>query len=360
VKVLSLTKYGEFGASSRLRTMQYIKLLNKEGINITVQHLISNKSLLLRYKIGKYPLDMVAMFYLRRLKTLLKDNNFDLIWIEKEALPWFPVWLEIMLFKGIPYILDFDDATFHNYDQHKNNLLRFFYGSRLDKLMSKASLVICGNSYLESRAIKAGSLNTLRLPTAIDLEKYQIKKYINKANKRNLNYQFKVVWIGSPSTQHYLKIIKKPLQILARKYHFIFQLIGSQEIVIPSIQMEIIPWSEDTEASLIRNSDIGVMPLPDMPWERGKCGYKIIQYMASGLPVIASPVGVNKDLVLDGVNGFLANNDQQWIKAFEDLFESKDLRIKMGLCGREIIEKKYSISITAPKLIKSLKLINNK
>jgi len=355
MKVLSLTKYGQLGASSRLRTLQYVKLLNKAGIDLTIQNLISDKSLLLRYKIGRYPLSMIVFFYLRRLKILIKTNDFDLIWIEKEALPWLPVWFEILLFRGKPYVLDFDDATFHNYDQHRNSILRFFFRERIDKLMSRASLVVCGNAYLEKRAKKAGSLNILRLPTVIDLEKYQIKKYIDISNKKNLDYQFKIVWIGSPSTQHYLEILKRPLQILAKKHQFILQIIGANEVEIPSIEIKIFPWFENTEASLIRNADIGVMPLIDKHWERGKCGYKIIQYMASGLPVIASPVGVNSKLINEGVNGFLAKNDEQWIKAFEVLFENRNLRIKMGLSGREIVEKNYSISITAPKLIKNFR-----
>src|SRR5690606_16069608 len=112
-----------------------------------------------------------------------------------------------------------------------------------------------------------------------------------------------IVWIGSPSTVRYLKNLEQSLQQLAQRISFQLRVIGGGEIVIPGVNIQSIPWSEDTEVANIAGADVGVMPLLDSPWERGKCGYKLIQYMACGLPVVASPIGVNTEIVSPSVNG---------------------------------------------------------
>ncbi|WNP28407.1 glycosyltransferase family 4 protein [Moraxella sp. DOX410] len=144
-------------------------------------------------------------------------------------------------------------------------------------------------------------------------------------------------WIGSPSTVKYLETIKEPLQQLAKKIEYKLRVIGA-EFNLPDVQVEGLPWSEATEVENIANADIGIMPLLDSPWERGKCGYKLIQYMACSLPVIASPIGVNNEIVEDGINGYLANNALQWLEQLESLLLDANLRQQMGLKGREKVE----------------------
>ena len=114
--------------------------------------------------------------------------------------------------------------------------------------------------------------------------------------------------------------------------------------------LEVIAWSEDTEVDAIQSMDIGVMPLPDTPWARGKCGYKLIQYMACGLPVVASPVGVNKEILEHGVNGFLAESDAEWRTAIEALISDPDLRRRMGAAGRKKVENEYSLQVWGPRV----------
>ena len=155
MKILSLTKYEKLGASSRIRTFQYLPLLKREGYEVSPQSLISDKSLLSRYKHGNYSVFFLVFSYIRRIKVLFAKQSYDLVWVEKEAFPWFPVWFELLLLRGKPFIMDFDDATFHNYDQNSNKYLRYFFHNRLDKLMAKSALVICGNYYLKQRAENA-------------------------------------------------------------------------------------------------------------------------------------------------------------------------------------------------------------
>jgi glycosyltransferase involved in cell wall biosynthesis len=357
VKILSLTKYGKLGASSRLRTLQYLALLEKKGIDVSSHALISDKALLLRYKLGCYSPVSLIFFYIKRIKTLIFKKSFDLVWIEKEAFPWFPVWIELLLLRGKPFILDYDDATFHNYDQNSNKILRYFFHDRLDRLMAKSSLVVCGNLYLQKRALTSGASNTVILPTVVNLDKYPVKEYIDFTLIDYVNYQCKIVWIGSPSTQHYLELIKGPLQVLSRKYNFILRVIGSDELKISSVNIEIIPWTEEAESKLIRDCDIGIMPLLNTSWEKGKCGYKLIQYMASGLPVVASPIGVNQDIICHGKNGFLANNENEWVASLDNLLGNSGLRSEMGLCGRQDVVEKYSLTIAAPNLINNFRKV---
>jgi glycosyltransferase involved in cell wall biosynthesis len=131
-------------------------------------------------------------------------------------------------------------------------------------------------------------------------------------------------------------------------------LVGSGPIDLPGVPVEVRTWQESTEADEICNFDVGIMPLADGPWEQGKCGFKLLQYMAAGLPAIASPVGANKVIVRHGTTGFLATTSDDWMRAFVALAESKELRRRMGLAGRQVVEREYSTSVVAPRLLEAL------
>ena len=351
IKVLALTRYGALGASSRMRFLQFLPALASEGIEIEVQSLFDDETLSLKYEQGNYGLATVLQCFVKRISIMRKRNLYDLLWIEKEALPWWPLWLERSMLQGIPYILDYDDAWFHNYDLHRLKLVRQLFGHRLDELMANATLVIGGNQYLTQRAQHAGAPWVEMLPTVIDLERYSKPKIKFEIDKIPV-----VVWIGSPSTVRYLKILQKPLLQLAQRVPFQLRVIGG-EIVIPGVNMQCIPWSEDTEVENIVRADVGVMPLLDSPWERGKCGYKLIQYMACGLPVVASPIGVNTEIVRADVNGYLASNANDWVYALEKLLLDVDLRKQMGHMGRQRVEQEYCLQVAAPQLAVWLKRV---
>jgi glycosyltransferase involved in cell wall biosynthesis len=160
-------------------------------------------------------------------------------------------------------------------------------------------------------------------------------------------------WIGSPATQKYLLDIRHALAQVCAEHNARLLLIGANAQMVDAlagIPVERVEWSEDTEAATIARMDIGIMPLIDGPWERGKCGYKLIQYMASGLPVVASPVGVNVDIVRQGENGYLAADDAAWADALQRLVKDASLRQRMGSAGREQVEREYSLAAQAPRL----------
>ena len=145
---------------------------------------------------------------------------------------------------------------------------------------------------------------------------------------------------------------------MCKNDNVIVTLIGADSIELPGVSLKIIPWSEEAEVECLSSLDVGIMPLPDELWARGKCGFKLIQYMASGLPVIASPIGVNKEIVDDGVNGFLSVSNEQWIDALEKLYENVEMRAKMGAVGRKLIESKYCTNITGAKIASLIKRVD--
>lgn len=334
-----------------MRTIQYLPALQHSNWIVRHQPLFVDAALSARYARGSYSLLDLIMSYVVRIKVLLSRKRFDVLLIEKEALPWLPLWIEAGLLHGVPYVLDFDDAVFHNYDLHRFAVVRWIYGQRLDGLMAKAALVVGGNDYLAQRARAAGARWVEVVPTVIDLDRYPVP-VVYGGDKATL--QLSIVWIGSPSTARYLKLLEKPLQSLAKRWPLVLRVIGA-EFQMQGVQVQCVPWSEATEVESIAAGHIGVMPLLDSPWEQGKCGYKLIQYMACGLPVVASSVGVNTEIVEPGINGFLANSDGDWVLALGQLFTQAQLRQRMGWAGRAKVEAQYCIQKTGPKMTELLK-----
>lgn len=350
LRVLTLARYGALGASSRLRQLQYLPALRAAALDLKVQSLFSDDDLLNKYQRGQYRWIDLLVIYVKRFSALRQRKEFDIVWIEKEALPWLPLSVEFGLLSGVPYVLDFDDAIFHNYDLHRNALVRRFLGSRLDGLMASATLVVVGNDYLAQRAKIAGAPWVEVMPTVVDLERYSLPVY--RLETRPIE-PLCIVWIGSPSTARYLELIAKPLQSLSKRLPIVLHVIGAQ-FQISGVRVECVKWTEAVEIEAISAGHVGVMPLLDSPWEHGKCGYKLIQYMACGLPVVASPVGVNSQIVEHGVNGFLAISDDEWESALLQLLTQAQLRQRMGMAGRAKVEASYSIQKTGPKMAELL------
>lgn len=347
MRLLMLTRYGAMGASSRLRSFQYIPWLEAAGWNVLAVPFFSDAQLLVRYQNGKYGIKVILSAYLKRLEVLLRLNQFDLVWIEKESLPWIPSSLERFLLQRLPYVLDFDDATFHIYDQHRSALIRTFLGHRLDHLMASSSLVVAGSEYLAQRAITAGAPRVEQIPTVVDLLRYTVRR-------KKFSSLPRIVWVGSPSTVHYLLKISSALISLSRRVPFTLRVIGGGWLSIPGVNLEIVPWRAEIEAQAVGDSDIGIMPLSDSLWEQGKCAYKLIQYMACGLPTVASPVGANLDVVVDNLTGYFATTTQEWVDRLECLLKDKQSREKMGYWGRERVESLYCLQQTAPKMVSLL------
>ena len=199
-----------------------------------------------------------------------------------------PSFIESLIkFFKIKYIVDYDDAIFHNYDK----LNAKFYKKKFNGLLTNSSLVIVCNEYLYEFADKCGAKNVLLAPTVVDMKKYQKKSY------SNISKDFRIWWVGSPSTTKYLYIIKNILEKISEKYPIKLVVMGGEELKDFLIPIEYHKWSFESENQILSSFDVGIMPLHKTKWEEGKCGFKLIQYMASGLPVIASCVGHNRKIV---------------------------------------------------------------
>lgn len=348
MKVLCLPRYSRLGASSRLRIYQYIPHLREVGLDITSVPLLTDEYIKALYAGDQVNLIALLKSYLSRISKLLRRHRFDVLWIEKEAFPWLPSWFEGMLLAGrIPYLIDYDDAIFHRYDMHPSLVVRICLRNKIDKVMRRASLVTCGNEYLAERARRAGAKRVEILPTVVDLNRYPLPRQSEEVVGDHVPV---IGWIGSPATSHYLELIRLPLKEVCKGGKARIRLIGARDPKWTDMPYEVVSWSESREVMLLHGLDIGIMPLPDMPWERGKCGYKLIQYMACGNPVVASPVGINRQIVVDGINGFLAKSPEQWVQALVRLRDDAMLRRRMGLAGREHVEQRFSLQVTAPRV----------
>lgn len=348
MKVLYLTKYSRMGASSRLRSFQYFPAFKECGIEVVVRPLFNDEYLSALYK-GEKSLGAILKAYVFRFLMLFTLFKYDKVVIEKELFPYFPAFFEqVIAFFGVKYLVDYDDAIFHNYDLHSNKWVRLLLQHKIGTVMRNAETVIAGNSYLAAKAENSGAGNTVIVPTVIDISRYEVKQ--NHIEEKTV-----IGWIGSPSTYKYVKAILPVIERLALKYPIEFHVVGASERYDGNAILKTIRWTEESEIQSILNFDIGVMPLEDSPWEKGKCAYKLIQYMGCGIPVVASPVGMNEEVVEADVNGFLANNSEDWYLAMERLITQPEMRMRMGKKGREKVEKEYSLHQKAATIITLLK-----
>jgi glycosyltransferase involved in cell wall biosynthesis len=346
--ILVLTRYNSLGASSRIRFYQYLPYLESRGVQLLVAPLLSDEYVRSLYTGVRVPTLSVVTAYLHRLVRLLNCRSFDLLWIEKQLFPWFPPWFErVLAVLRIPYVVDYDDAVFHRYDLHPHPIPRLLLGKSINTVMRLAATVVVGNEYLAEHARLSGAGRVETLPSVADIKRYSIGD--------GTGAQFRVGWIGSPVTTPYLGMISDALEEASQKVNMRLVLVGAGgQDPLPNMEKELLPWTEDTEVATIRSFDVGIMPLPDGPFERGKCGYKLIQYMASGLPVVASPVGANLRIVEQGKTGFLATSTAEWVQALVLLSRSASLQSEMGKAGRKKVEQEYCLQVTAPRLLEIL------
>lgn len=342
MRVLALTRYDRMGASSRQRFLQYLPALRDSAIEVEVSALMPNHYLSRLYALRGRSLWTIASSYARRVLVLLNVGGFDLIWIEKELFPGLPAWGERLLSAlGVRYVVDFDDAVFHSYDR-ASGLWGRLLAKKIDVVMRKSTMVVAGSRYLAERAKAAGAQAVRELPTVVDLRRYQ-ECPPPLADVRVIG------WIGSPSTVKYLEIIAPSLVQLATEMPLRLHVVGAK-FAWPGLTVQCMDWQEDTEVACIQGFDVGVMPLEDSDWERGKCGYKLIQCMACSIPVVASPVGANRDIVQPGLNGFLACSAEDWVKSLRTLLLEPSTRQVFGRAGRRAVEARYALQVAAPRL----------
>lgn len=340
VNVLLFSRYDRLGASSRLRFFQYIPELEKSKIFVTVKPLFTDEYLKSLYSKKAISKKYIIRCYFKRFLQLFTVSKYDFIWIEKELFPYLPAWFEKLLnLFGVRYIVDYDDAIFHNYDLSDNKWVIRCLKNKIDSVMKNAWVVSAGNSYLANRAILAKANRVVIIPTVVDHHRYCETLLANK--------QLVIGWVGSPSTQKYIINLSSVLQTVCLKFNAKLVLVGAQADIVcnfPQINVDVIPWTEESESNIIKQFDLGIMPLPDGPWEKGKCGYKLIQYMASGKPVVASDVGVNKEIVESANAGTVVSNNIEWESALGELLSNNELRCLLGKNAREAVVHKYSVA----------------
>lgn len=316
-------------------------------MDVVVNTLLDEEYLETLYRVGKKPRLRSCLLYLRRLIKFLTFFKYDLVWIEYEVFPYMPAVAErlLRLFRK-PYVVDYDDAVFHNYDRSGNGLIRVLLGNKIDVVMRNSACVVAGNEYLATRARKAGARRIELVPTVVDSERYQF--WESDPTTRPI-----IGWIGSPSTQGYVVDIRNALTKACDETGARLLLVGATDSVrqqLPGIPVDVVRWTEESEATLVAQMDVGIMPLEDGPWEKGKCGYKLIQYMACGVPVVASPVGVNVEIVNENHCGQLAESVTEWAEALTGILSSRPRQSELGLAGRKAVEQKYSLQVQAPVL----------
>lgn len=338
MRILLLTRYPRRGASSRVRFYQYQPRLEARGVTVDAVPFFDEGYLDLRSRRAMPRLRDLIRFYARRLKAVAAMHRYDLVWLETELFPWLPGLAEQLpgLF-GVPYVVDYDDAWFHRYDMHANPLVRAVLGHKIEDIMRRARLVVCGNEYIAARAREAGASEIAIIPSTVEVARYPLSA-AGRARQT-----VKIGWIGSPATAPYLRSILLPLAKISRRENVEISLVGPGQIDLPGVEATVTDWSEAAEIALLSDMDIGIMPLTDGPWEAGKSGYKLIQYMAAGLPTVASPIGVNARIVDHGQTGYLARTHEDWVAALDRLIADPQLRFEMGRRGRDAAERRFSM-----------------
>lgn len=350
VKVLALSPIPEEGAGCRFRISQYIPYLRDAGFDVTVSPFYSKEYFDFVYQPGNYlrKVTGLAALTLRRIDELFSVRNYDLVFLYREAIPIGPPFIERAIARsGVPIVYDFDDAIFLPAVSEANKAVSFLKDpGRVARILSVSEHVTVGNEFLAAYARKFNPRVTV-IPTAVDTTKFVPRG----ATPQDAGRKPIVGWIGSPTTFRYLESIKDLLAQVSARHPFTLKVSGAGRAVdFPGVDVQVAPWSMAGEVSLFNTCDVGVYPLTDDEWSKGKCGFKAIQCMACGVPVVAAAVGVNREIIVDGENSFLASNPSEWTEKLGRLLSDQPLRARMAEAGRRTIEDRYSLRVTAPRL----------
>jgi len=359
MKVLFLAAYSTMAAASRIKVYQFLPFLEKRGVQCRVVCFtpsfvhrlrlisVSNKALLLVY----YPLSYVVKLC-KICRVIIIAKRFDIIYIQEPIIPFGFAKLLQLVNKNI--IFQFTDAVFIA-DQKGENL---FERLRLRILYNiwKRTVAIAKHCLVETQYNKAAVLkycsNVDILTGPIDTDRYFVRE-----DKKEGDY-IVIGWTGSFFTTKYLYEIKDALQEVSRKHNIILRVIGARsDFNIEGVNCQTKDWSIDTERMWLSTFNIGIVPLTDDEWTKGKASYKLLQYMSMGIPSVASFVGFNKEIIKDGVNGFLATTKEAWVKKLSLLIESEAVRMQIGKEARFTIEEKYALNKVEEKLFNVFKKV---
>ena len=331
-------RYGQLGASSRLRFYQYMPYLEENGIAVQVHNFFDDDYLRKLYSGVPRPVTGVLRSYFSRLKEMCYTENDVPALIEYELLPHLSYLMEKWFLKSRSYVLNFDDAVDLHYEKIP------FLRNKYPQLIANASGIIVANDHLLER-FRCYNENILKLPTVPPAE---IRPVLKKPERLTL------VWTGTPVTYQFLYQREQALRMAAERCDFELLVVASENLPrMEGVNCRYINWSQDSETAALSKAHAGLMPLPDTPFARGKSAYKLICFLRAGIPGIASPVGENCRVIEDGVNGFLASGDEEWADA---IVKISDEKIRAGLAdGVKNSAKQYDLSDSALKLADFIK-----
>lgn len=361
MKILFISPVPVEGAGCRFRIYQYFPHLRKHNIKVNLSPFLFSSYFKIVYKPGKFFSKIIYFFLgtIKRFYDLLRALGYDIIYIYRESYPIGPPVFEYILhFIGKSIICDFDDAIFLPNTSNVNWFLSLLRPRpNIDKIIRLSNCVVVGNDYLKEYALKFHK-NVFVLPTVVDTNKYVPAT----ENKYKTNENVVIGWIGSHTTQSYIKaFIPVFRKLRGKNKNILLKIVGGDFTSAEDLADNIIihKWFLQKELKELQSFDIGIMPMPDNNWTKGKCGFKAILYMSAGVPAVCSKVGANCEIVQDGVNGFLASNEEEWIKKLSILIENPSLRTNIALRGRKTVEEKYSVKVNAPKFSEILQSVYN-
>jgi len=355
IRVLALVNsVYDTSPGQRYRLEQWERRLRQLDVDVTFAPFEDRELNAVLYDHGRWlrKIWLLGKAFGRRVRLMRSLRSYDEVYIYREAAlfgpPVFERWVHAA---GVPIIFDFDDAIFVPYESPANGRLSLLkMAGKTREICRLASHVIVGNSYLASYALQVNR-NVTIVPSTIETDVYRVEPWDDHSETPVIG------WTGSYSTLQHLESLAAVLRGLARTERFRLRVIGPSAYKLDGLDVESITWRSSTEVEDLRPIGIGIMPLPENEWTKGKCGMKALQYMGLGIPTVCSPVGVNTEIIRDGENGFLAANDEQWTQKLTLLLHSPELRKKIGLAGRKTVEERFSVAVQVPRVYEVLKSV---
>lgn len=348
-RLVAYPRYSRLGASSRVRLFQFEEVLSKNGWDVSFHPFSADAFLQARYR-GKNAWVSVASSYLRRIHSLWDMRSADLVWVEKELIPWAPAWFEraIASYRGKKIVYDFDDALHEQFRGNRHAIVRATLSNKIADTVQQSSGVLVGNRALERYFSRVIGVTTWYLPSTVDMSRLNSTDQTAGGERK----PFVFGWIGTPVTyEAYVAPLLLLFESIADKLGSEFWVIGVPKPSETSAVVKYLPWSLEAEGSLLRKIDVGIMPLRDDAWARGKCGYKLLQYMAVGKPVVASAVGANEEIVSHGETGYLVREDDDWEVYLTALAANHKLSDSFGQNGFTRAFSDYSLEKAGPHLL---------
>lgn len=354
--ILALAPYPKLSADTRYRIAQFIPELERAGWNVLLLTFMDERFFNI-YNLPGHTIEKIIKMGISSFKRFLDvwlADQFDAVLLHKEAFPFGPPLMEHLIkFKQPKIIYDMDDAFWTHPPQLKQIGRLCKDPDRIKKIISLSSHVLAGNQYLAEYANRYNP-NVTVFPTVVDTNRYYLRDEIDDG-------YVMIGWVGRWSSSFYLESHIPLFQRISAAYPEVrYTFIGAAPFDIPDgLPVVFKPWRLESEIEDLIQFDIGIMPLPDDIYAKGKCGFKLLQYMGLGIPAVASPVGVNQEIIKDGENGFLASSEDAWFETLSTLISNKKLRQDLGAEGRQTVKKQYSLKTSLPILIDLLDGILN-